>query len=64
MRHARHTYVFGRTGRPLNEKEKAMNKGEIVLARIPIAFAAGPESGVTNLTVAQLESLFRRDITD
>lgn len=57
-------YVFGRTGRPLNDKEKAMNKGEIVLARIPIAFAAGPESGVTNVTMAQLEALFRREITD
>lgn len=57
-------YVFGRTGRPLNEKEKAMNKEEIFLARIPIAFATGPDTGITRVTMAQLEALFRRDITD
>lgn len=57
-------FVFGRTGRPLNEKEKGMNKGEIILARIPIAFATGHDVGVTGVSMTQLEALFRRQIAD
>lgn len=51
-------YLFGRTGRPLKDSEKQLNKGEISLARIPIAFAVGPETGVTTLTLPQLEAIF------
>ena len=51
-------YLFGRTGRPLNDKEKAMNKAEIFLARIPIAFAVGPDTEVSSLTIEQIEKLF------
>ena len=57
-------WIFGRTGRPLNAREKGMNKGEIVLARIPIAFATGPDSGVSSLTMAQIEDLFSGRIGD
>jgi len=57
-------YVFGRTGRPLNAKEKAMNKGEIVLARIPIAFATGSNTKITKLNISQIEDLYSGKITD
>jgi len=57
-------YVFGRTGRPLNAKEKGMNKGEILLARIPIAFASGTGVNVSSLSLSQLEELFTGKITD
>ena len=56
--------IFGRTGRPLNEKEKALNKDEIFLARIPIAFVAGSDVGVTKLTIGQLEDIYSKKITN
>ena len=56
------TYVFGRTGRPLNAREKAMNKSEIVLARIPIAFATGEDAGVSSLTLEQVVALYQGKI--
>lgn len=51
-------YVFGRTGRPLNANEKSMNKDEIALSRIPIAFATGPDAKVSSLSMSQIEDLF------
>jgi hypothetical protein len=57
-------YIFGRTGRPLNEVERSMNKGEIILARIPIAFAMGEGTGVTSLTEAEVIGLFSGEITN
>ena len=56
--------LFGRTGRPLNDKEKRMNKAEIFLARIPIAFVVGPDTGVTSLTLKQVEGIFKGTITN
>ena len=56
--------LFGRTGRPLNEKEKAMNKGEIFLARVPIAFVVGSDVGVTKITIEQLEDVCSKKITN
>ncbi len=58
------TYLFGRTGRPLNQKEQAMNKGEIFLARIPIVFATGAGTGVSQLNMAQIEGLYTGKISD
>lgn len=55
-------YVFGRTGRPLNAKEKEMNKGEIFLAQIPVAFAVGAGVGVDRLNMSQLEKIFTGQI--
>jgi hypothetical protein len=57
-------YLFGRTGRPLNAKEKKMNKEEIFLARIPIVIVAGADAGVTSLTLGQLEGIFTGSITN
>jgi hypothetical protein len=31
--------LFGRTGRPLKEAERALNKEELFLAKVPIVFA-------------------------
>ena len=55
-------YVFGRTGRPLNDKEKKKNKDEIFLARIPIGFATGSGAGVSKITLAQLQSILEGKI--
>lgn len=56
--------IFGRTGRPLNAKEKGLNKDEIFLARVPIAFAVGSGAGVSALSLEELEGLYRRQITN
>jgi len=52
------TFIFGRTGRPLNDKEKGMQKGEIFLARIPIAFATGARTNISALSMSQVEDLY------
>ena len=56
--------IFGRTGRPLNEEERSQGVDEIFLAKMPIAFVAGPESGVDNLTLDQVCSIFTGTITN
>lgn len=56
--------LFGRTGRPLNAKEKQMNKGEIFLARVPIAFVIGKGAGVKNLSMTDLEKIYTKKITN
>lgn len=58
------SFVFGRTGRPLNAKEIAMNKAEIFLARVPIAFAVGPNAGVSTLTLDQLQQVFTKQVSN
>lgn len=57
-------YLFGRTGRPLNNKERALNKVEIFLARLPISFVVGSKVGITNLTIRQVEDIFTRKLTN
>ena len=57
-------YLFGRTGRPLNDKEKALNKEEIFLARLPITFVVGSKARVNKLTIAQVEDIFTGKITN
>jgi len=57
-------YLFGRTGRPLNEEEKAMDKDEIQLAMIPIAFATGSEVEVSYLTLDQLQGIYEGRISN
>ncbi len=51
-------YIFGRTGRPLNDAEKALNKDEIFLARVPISFAVGSKVGISSLSMRQVQSIF------
>lgn len=57
-------FLFGRTGRPLNEKEKGMNKSEIILARVPIAFATGAATGVSRLSLSELEKIFTGQVSN
>ncbi len=61
---ASNDFIFGRTGRPLNAKERGMNKDEIFLARIPIAFAVGDGVGVSELSMDQIEGIFGGSITN
>lgn len=56
--------LFGRTGRPLNAKEKELNKGEIFLAKVPIAFASGSAIEVSQLNLSDLEKIYKRKITN
>lgn len=57
-------FLFGRTGRPLNEKERALNKEEIYLAKVPIAFATGEGINISTLTIPQLEQIFLGKISN
>lgn len=56
--------LFGRTGRPLKDDEKALGKKEIPLGRVKIAFAGGRETGVKNLNMQQLKEIFTRKATN
>jgi len=58
------TYIFGRTGRPLNEKEKAMGKKDIFLGRVPVAFAVGNKVTVKSIKLEQLEAIINGTITN
>jgi len=57
-------FLFGRTGRPLTEKEKALGKEEIFLAKVPIAFARGLEVNVSALSMEQIRKIFTGEITN
>ena len=57
-------YIFGRTGRPLNSREQKLSKHEIILARIPLSFVVGKQTGVKKLTMKQIEEVFTRQITN
>ncbi len=57
-------YLFGRTGRPLNAKEKALGKTEILLGRVPIAFAVGLETDANNLKMTELQKIFTRKVSN
>lgn len=56
-------YIFGRTGRPLNDNEKKQGKEEIYLGRVPVAFAVGSDVMVSTLTLSQLEMIFTGKVT-
>jgi len=57
-------FLFGRTGRPLTEKERALGKGEIFLAKVPIAFAKGLEVQVDNLNMDDVTRIFKKEISN
>lgn len=54
--------VFGRTGRPLNEKEKSKNKSEIFLAGLPIVMVKGSKVELKKISLSQLESIIQGKI--
>ena len=57
-------YLFGRTGRPLNPSELALNKGEIYLAMVPTVIVGGPGVMVPSLSMSALERIYRKQITN
>ncbi len=57
-------FIFGRTGRPLTEQEKAQGKDEIFLARIPISIVIGADTGVKKLSLAQLEKIITGQVSN
>ena len=57
-------YFFGRTGRPLSEKEKHKNKEDIFIARIPLTFVAGLGVSPMTLTAQQLEDILLKHMTN
>jgi hypothetical protein len=59
-----HKNLFGRIGRPLNEKEKKAGKKEIFLGEIPIAFGVGRDAGIKELTITQLKDIYTGKITN
>jgi len=56
--------LFGRTGRPLSAAEKAANKEELFLAKVPIAFAVGSDVSVSKLSLDQLRGIFLGQISN
>ena len=57
-------YLFGRTGRPLNQKEKAMDKHDLFLGQIPLAIVVGSKTGVTSINLEQLERILTGKISN
>ncbi len=57
-------FLFGRTGRPLNAKEKALGKEEIFLGKVPVTFAVGLKSEADNIDLQQLKAIFTGKITN
>ncbi len=57
-------FIFGRTGRPLNEKERRMNKEEIILAKIPISFVTGSGVTLNRLSLDQLIGIYKGKINN
>lgn len=62
----KHTYsnLFGRTGRPLNDKEILYKREQIFLAMVPISFVTGREVHVDKLSMRELEMIFQKQITN
>jgi len=57
-------YLFGRTGRPLTQDEKNLNKQEIFIARIPLTMVIGDRAGVKKITLDQLEAIITGKISN
>ncbi len=57
-------YLFGRTGRPLTAGEKSPGKSEILLGRVPIAFAVGLKADAHVIKLDQLKQIFTRQVTN
>ncbi len=54
-------YLFGRTGRPCT-KEELDGRGEIFLARVPLAFAISEHIGISSISYQQLKDMFTKKI--
>ena len=51
-------YLFGRTGRPLSRQERAQNKSELFLGRVPVGFATSPTVSLPPLDPSDIERIF------
>lgn len=58
------SFVFGRTGRALNEQERSAGYAEIFLVKMPIVFVAGADAGVRSLTADQVCSIYTGSVTN
>lgn len=58
--------TFGRTGRPMNAKEKAEypQLRELFLASLKIGFVVNKDSGTSKITLEQLEKIMTKEITN
>lgn len=56
---ASYKFLFGRSGRPLNDGELRAGKHEIALGRVAVGFVVGPGTGVKRISVKQLEDIYR-----
>lgn len=56
------TFLFGRTGRPLSDAEKAPGKFDIFLAGTPVGFVVGEGVGLTELSFDQVRDVFLRNV--
>lgn len=57
-------FLFGRTGRPLTDQEKALGKEEILLAKVPISFAKGLEINIDHLSMEEITKIFTKAIVN
>ena len=57
-------HLFGRIGRPLSKAERALNKKQIIIGRIPIAFVVGQSTGVRKITIGQLTNILKGKINN
>ena len=55
-------YFFGRLGRPLSAKERALNKDEIILGQVPAGYATGSGVQIQSLTLRQLSDILHGKI--
>ena len=56
------SFLFGRTGRPLSDQEKAQGKRDLFLARVPVGFVVGKGVGLNQLSLEQAKSIFCGEI--
>lgn len=57
-------YLFGRTGRPLSSQEKALNKFEIPLGKIPVGFVTGNGVVLPAVNPEDINALFAGRISN
>ncbi len=57
-------YLFGRTGRPLTQSEKAQGKFEIYLGRVPVGFVTGVDVQLPPLTPADVRRIFSGEVSN
>jgi phosphate transport system substrate-binding protein len=57
-------FLFGRTGRPLNDEELSLRKNQVFLAKVPIAFATGKGSHISSLSMDQIKKIYLGEISN